>query len=107
MEAVPFSIRNVHLGAGALALVVLLTGCGGGGKHESSPSTPTKPKVAAVKTSILKIGTVDVESAGPSTPIPTKVGKAVLTTAQAYLDDALFAPLKDGQVGAKYASHFD
>jgi hypothetical protein len=102
---VPF--RNVRLGAGALALVLLLTACGGGGKHESDTSSTTKPKVAEVKTSKLKIGRVDVQSAGPSTPIPTKVGKAVLTTAQGYLDDALFAPLKDGKVGADYASHFD
>jgi hypothetical protein len=103
---VDFPFRNVHLGAGALAFLLLLTACGGGGKHESASST-TKPKVADVKTSVLKIGKVDIESAGPSTPIPTKVGKAVLTTAQGYLDDALFAPLKDGQVGGHYASHFD
>jgi hypothetical protein len=104
---VHFPFRNVHLGAGALALVLLLTACGGGGKHESDTSSTTKPKVAEVKTSKLKIGRVDVQSAGPSTPIPTTVGKAVLTTAQGYLDDALFAPLKDGKVGADYASHFD
>jgi hypothetical protein len=103
---VDFPFRNARLGAGALALVLLLAACGGGGKHESA-STTTKPKVAEVKTSVLRIGTVDVESAGPSTPIPTKVGKAVLTTAQGYLDDALFTPLKDGKVGGGYASHFD
>jgi hypothetical protein len=107
MEAVHFPTRNVPLGAGALALLLLLTGCGGGGKHNSGASTTTAPKVAAIKTSVLKVGSVDVETAGPPTPIPTKVGKTVLTNAQAYLDDALFAPLKDGNVGAKYASHFD
>ncbi len=106
MEGVQSPFRNVPLGAGALALGLLLTACGGGGKHESA-STTTQPKVAAIKTSVLRVGTVDVESAGPETPIPTKVGKAVLTNAQGYLDDALFAPLKDGQVGAGYASHFD
>jgi hypothetical protein len=107
MDVVHLPTRNVPLGAGALALVLLLTGCGGGGKHNSSASTTTAPKVAAIKTSVLRVGSVDVESAGPQTPIPPKVGKAVLTNAQAYLDDALFGPLKGGQVGAKYASHFD
>jgi hypothetical protein len=107
MDPVHFPFRNVHLGAGALALVVALTACGGGSKHDSGAPPTTRPKVAAVKTSVLKVGPVDVESAGPSTPIPTKVGKAVLNEAQGYLDDALFAPLKDGGVGAGYASHFD
>ena len=106
MGVVDSPIRNVHLGAGALALVLALTACGGG-KHNSSPTTTTRPKVADIKTSVLKVGKVDVESAGPTTPIPPKVGKAVLTAAQGYLDDALFAPLKDGSVGKDYASHFD
>jgi hypothetical protein len=108
MDGVHFPIRNVRLGAGALVLVLLLTACGGGGKHSSSSSTTTQPKVAAIKTSVLKVGSVDVESAGATTPpIPTSVGKAVLNGAQGYLDDALFGPLKNGQVGAAYASHFD
>jgi len=106
MDAVHFPFRNVRLGAGALAFVLLVTACGGG-KHSSGDPTTTQPKVAAVKTSVLKVGSVDVESAGPQTPIPTKVGKAVLTQAQGYLDDALFAPLKNGRIGATYASHFD
>ena len=107
MGVVDSPIRNVRIGAGALVLVLSLAACGGGGKHSSGPTTTTRPKVADIKTSVLRVGKVDVESAGPSTPIPTNVGKAVLTTAQAYLDDALFGPLKDGEVGAKYASHFD
>jgi hypothetical protein len=106
MDAVDFPIRKVPLGAGACVLALLLTACGGG-KHSSSPSTTTQPKVAAIKTSVLKIGHVDIESAGPPTPIPTKVGEAVLTSAQSYLDDALFGPLKDGRVGAGYAALFD
>lgn len=106
MEAVLFPFRNAHLGAGALVLALALTACGGGSKHETAPTT-TLPKVAEIKTSVLKVGTVDVETAGPSTPIPTKVGKAVLTNAQGYLDDALFAPLKEGKVGSGFAAHFD
>src|SRR5262249_54326125 len=106
-DGVHFPFRNAGIGAGALALAVLLTACGGGGKHSSATTSTTRPKVAELKTSVLRIGTVNIQSAGPSTPIPTKVGKAVLTGAQGYLDDALFGPLKDGRVGASYATHFD
>ena len=57
----------------------------------------------AVKTSVLKVGTVDVESAGPTNQIDTATGKAVLAAAQAYIDNAVFAPLKTGTLGAGYA----
>jgi hypothetical protein len=104
---VHFPFRNVLLGAGALSLTVALTACGGGSKHEAGASTTSRPKVLDVKTSVLRVGSVDIESAGPSTPISTATGKAVLAAAQGYLDDALFTPLKSGEVGAGYASHFD
>jgi hypothetical protein len=107
MDGVHFPLRNLPLGAGALALVVALTACSGGSKHSSTPPTTASPKVPDIRTSVLRIGGVDVESAGPPTPIPANVAKAVLGNAQGYLDDGLFAPLRSGQVGAHYASHFD
>jgi hypothetical protein len=108
MDSVHFPFRNVPLGAGALAFVLLVTACSGGGKHSSSPATTTtQPKVAAIKTAVLRVGSVDIESAGPSSQIPTNVGKSVFANAQGYLDDALFSPLKTGQVGARYGIHFD
>lgn len=107
MVGVHFPFRNLPLGAGALALVLALSACSGGHKHSSAPPTTARQKVLALKTSVLHIGGVDVESAGPSTPIPANVAKAVLTNAQAYLDDALFAPLKDGRVARGWASNFD
>jgi hypothetical protein len=90
-----------------LALVVSLAACGGGGKRASGTATTTPPRVLSVKTSVLKVGSVDVESAGPSNQIDTSTGKAVLAVAQTYIDNAVFAPLKTGQLGDAYASMFD
>jgi hypothetical protein len=107
MVGVNFPFRNIPVGAVALALVLALTACGGGGKHGSTPPTTSAHKVVEIKTSMLKIGGVDVESAGPSSPIPANVARTVLTNAQGYLDAALFEPLKDGRVGKGFASKFD
>ena len=89
-------------GAACLVLSLVLAACAGGG---SKPSTTTRtkttaPKVLAVKTSLLKVGKVVVESAGPpNVQIDTTTGKAVLGGAQKYIDDAVFAPLKEGRLG--------
>jgi hypothetical protein len=91
----------------ALALVISLAACGGGSKKNGTAPDTTIPKVLAVKTSVLKIGSVDIESAGPSNQIDTATGKAVLAVTQAYIDTAVFAPLKTGQLGEGYASMFD
>lgn len=92
-----------------LALVVLVAACGGGSKHkaESVDTTTTRPKVLDVKTSVLKVGSVDIQSAGPTNPIDTATGKAVLGASQAYVDDAIFAPLKTGKLAAAYPALFD
>jgi hypothetical protein len=99
---------------GAACVVVLslaLGACSGGGKkHDTTTSGPksTVPKVLAVKTSLLKVGKVDVESAGPANvQIDAPTGKAVLAGAQKYIDDAVFAPLKGGRLGGGYDSLFD
>jgi hypothetical protein len=97
-------------GAACLVLSLVLAACSGGG---SKPSTTTRtkttvPKVLAVKTSLLKVGKVVVESAGPpNVQIDTTTGKAVLAGAQKYIDDAVFAPLKEGRLGVGYGSLFD
>jgi hypothetical protein len=97
-------------GAACLALSLVLAACSGGG---SKPSTTTRtkttvPKVLAVKTSLLRVGKVVVESAGPpNVQIDTTTGKAVLAGAQKYIDDAVFAPLKEGRLGVGYGSVFD
>ena len=89
-----------------LALFLVVSACGGGSKHNSSPPVTT-PQVLAIKTSVLKVGKVDVESAGPpNVQIDTATGKAVLAAAQRYIDSAVFAPLKAGTIGAGYGALF-
>jgi hypothetical protein len=91
-----------------LALALVLTACGGGGKKNSSTTSATTiPKVLSVKTSVLKVATVNIQTAGPSTPIDTPTGRAVLGVAQGYINDAVFAPLKTGKVAAAYPTLFD
>src|SRR5437868_6324130 len=102
--------RPTAAGAACLVLSLVLAACSGGG---SKPSTTTRtkttvPKVLAVRTSLLKVGKVVVESAGPpNVQIDTTTGKAVLAGAQKYIDDAVFAPLKEGRLGVGYGSLFD
>ena len=94
-----------------LVLVLLLAACSGGKKQSTTTTTKPKaktPKVLAIKTSLLKVGKVVVESAGPQNlqmDVPT--GKAVLAEAQKYIDNAIFEPLKAGRIGGGYASLFD
>jgi hypothetical protein len=105
-----------RFGAGAatgvvvLALCLALSACSSGAKKKSTtkPGTTEPPKVLAVSTATLKVGTVDVESAGPpNVQIDTATGKAVLASAQKYIDNAVFAPLTKGDIGGSFSSLFD
>jgi hypothetical protein len=106
MTPVPLSFRPFGAGAIVLVLSLALAACGGGGKKNTGTKATT-PEVLAVKTSVLKVGSVDVQSAGPANPIAAATGKAVLGIAQSYIDTAVFAPLKTGKLGAGYAALFD
>jgi hypothetical protein len=89
-----------------VSLALVAAACGGGSTHKTQPPEP--PKVLAIKTSVLKVGKVDVESAGPpNVQIDTATGKGVLAAAQGYIDNALFSPLKVGTIGAGFGALFD
>jgi hypothetical protein len=96
-----------------LVLVLVLAACSGGKKHSATTTTKPKaqakaPKVLAIKTSVLKVGKVVVESAGaPNLHMDVPTGNAVLAAAQKYIDNAIFEPLKAGRLGGDYASLFD
>jgi hypothetical protein len=93
-----------------LVLVLVLAACSGGKKHSATTTTKPKakaPRVLAIKTSVLRVGKVVVESAGaPNLHMDVPTGKAVLGVAQKYIDNAIFEPLKAGRLG-DYASLFD
>jgi hypothetical protein len=105
-------LRTGAATAGVTCVVVLALGlaaCSGSSKSKARPSAATKPLVLSVRTATLKVGTVDIESAGASSiPIDTATGKAVLAAAQKYIDAAVFAPLGKGQgVAQDYSALFD
>ena len=106
-------VRRSSFGAPAIAfalvLALALAACGGGGKKAKNTSTTstTRPKVLEIQTSVLKFGTVDIESAGPSVPIDPATGRAVLDLTQSFIDAAVFTPLKTGALGSGYATLFD
>jgi hypothetical protein len=96
-----------------MVLLSLVLGACSGGKKKSNttttrPKTTTAPNAAAVKPTLLKIGKVDVESAGPANAqIDAATTKAVLALSQKYFDSAVFAPLNKGSVGDGYGTLFD
>src|SRR5258708_9631116 len=123
MAPVPLLDRSLRTrpsgGTIACALVVavslVLAGCSGGSKHNAQSTQSTKrtkatvrPKTATFKTVVLKVGSVNVESAGPSgVQIAKSTGKAILGATQKYIDTAMFAPLERGRVGSGYSALFD
>jgi hypothetical protein len=89
--------------AGALVCAVA-SACSGSSKHSAPNSTPA---VVTSSQAALKIGNVDVESAGPNTSVDKNTQKAVLALAQQYVDSAMISPLSTGALGSGYANLFD
>jgi hypothetical protein len=107
MTPVHFSSRSFGAFVAVLALSFALAACGGGKKHGAQTTVTTGPKALAIKTSTLKVGSIDIESAGPTKAIDTSTARAVLGVAQSYINNAVFAPLQNGKLGAGYATLFD
>jgi hypothetical protein len=101
--------RSPQFCVALVALAIVVGACGGGGKHGNTTQPPvTKPKVLSIQTAILKVGKVDVESAGPpNAQIDPRTGRAVMGIAQKYIDNAVFAPLQKGTLGVEYPKLFD
>jgi hypothetical protein len=89
-----------------VAIVLAITaGSGGKKKHSSASSTSTAPaKPGELR---LAIGTVTMENAGPPATIRPSVRRALLSASQRYVDDAILAPLKTGNVNDAYETIFD
>ena len=75
-------------GVVVVALCLALGACSGGGKKKTTePTTTQPPKVLTVTTATLKIGKVDIESAGPPNVYPAR------TTAAASVGSPMAYPL--------------
>ena len=93
---------------GACLLALLVSGCSHGHSNAPAPtaSTATQSASAARSTHLLRIGKVDVESAGRAVRPDVTTQRAVLATAQRYVDDAILTPLETGRLGPGYAQLF-
>jgi hypothetical protein len=75
-----------------------------GKKHSGGTTKPETPSTtSALK---LEVGTVKVQNTGATTKLPSPVRRALLGAAQAYVDDAILAPLKSGKVDDGYEKVF-
>ena len=101
------NLRTAALVGGSLIIVavlalILANLAGSGGDNA------TKPKHVANSVGlVLKIGKVNVQSAGPPPRINSSVKQAVLDSSQSYVDDAVLAPLENGKLNPAYAKIFD
>jgi hypothetical protein len=77
-----------------LASAIVISACGGGGKHDAAK--PRKPAPTVIPQGKLKLvlGVVDVQDAGPAAKLPDSVRRIVLRTTQTYLDSAVLSPLE-------------
>jgi len=101
------NLRSAAIIGGSLAVVVVLAiivaiVAGGGGSKAKKPQ-----HVANSAGLALKIGTIDVQSAGPPARINSSVQQSVLDSSQTYVDDAILAPLEKGRLDQAYAQIFD
>ena len=97
----PFRSFRVFVAA---ALVCFGAAACSSSKHSATKPTPTQ---VASTLAALKIGSVNVESAGPNVNVDKNTQKAVLALAQQYVDTAMVAPLSNGALGAGYGPLFD
>jgi len=114
MRATRWSLLNVRRHTAALASVVVAfgAGCSHGGKQKStqsaasSPPTPRQSVSVSRSTRLLTIGSIDVQRAGTRGSLSDGVRRAVLATAQEYVDSAILAPLQTGKLGHDYPTVF-
>ncbi len=96
--------RSLRAFVAAAFVCLVAAACSSSNKHASANATP---QAVASTTAALKIGSVDVQSAGPNVNLDKNTQKAVLAQAQRYVDTAMIAPLSTGALGAGYGPLFD
>jgi hypothetical protein len=84
--------------------VAALASCSSAHKHAAPPAAVKAAVIAHVQR--LKVGSVDLETAGPQLSLPKKTQAAVLAAAQQYVDSAIATPLSSGTVDPAFATLF-
>lgn len=104
-------IALISGGVAVLVAVVALIIAGNGGSSSKPGATKVKPGSSSSTTTttklILKIGPVEVQSAGPPAGVRHPAQLALLRATQQYLDDAIRSPLLHGKADRHYADVFD
>jgi hypothetical protein len=99
-----------HVAVLASVLAAFGAGCSHGSKHNSTPSSPASTSKESVSVSrstrLLTIGSTDVQRAGTKGTLTAATRRAVLGTAQEYVDSAILAPLETGKLGRGYPTLF-
>jgi hypothetical protein len=91
----------------ALATVAFVSCSGGSSKSRAAGSTTSAPPSKNKKVQPLKIGKIDIASVGPALKLSKKTRKAVLASAQQYVDTGVYGPLDTGAVTSGYAALFE
>lgn len=102
------SFAPVRRLAAALLLVVVAAGaCSGDDKKSPAESNQsTESGSATRRTQVLKIGSTTLQRVGTRGRITPETQRAVLASAQRYVDRAILAPLETGKPGRGYPALF-
>jgi len=102
------NVRTAAIVGGSIVVVAVIALVLANLAFSGSGGDKTKPKHVANSAGLtLKIGSVGVQSAGPQPRVSSSVKQAVLDASQAYVDDAVLAPIEKGHVNLAYAKIFD
>ena len=96
-----------RLTACLLLLAVLASACSGGHKKQTPPAEQsTESGSATRRTRVLAVGSVVLQRGGSRGRITRETQRAVLASAQRYVDRAILAPLETGRAGRGYPALF-
>jgi hypothetical protein len=105
------NLRTATIAAASIVIVallaVVLANTADSGKHKNGTDHASSRIPAETSALKLVVGQVDVQSAGPPAKVRSALRRALLQSTQAYVNDAIIAPLDRGKVVNGYETIFD
>jgi len=104
--------RTLWIAAGSVVVVAVIalllanSADSGNNKPRAATGKPT-PTVPTSNRLTLHVGKVTVQNAGPPAKVTRAVRNILLSSTQLYVNDAILAPLQQGQVVNAYTTVFD